>query len=57
MLLLNCSVCGKGKSTFVKNQELNNFDDTVKSQIKTHSDIRPPKYRSTLVLMQNLSRF
>ena len=26
MLLSNCTVCGKKKSTFVKNKELHNFD-------------------------------
>ena len=26
MLLSNCAVCGKKKSAFVKNKELNNFD-------------------------------
>ena len=25
MLLLNCAVCDKKKSTFIKNQELHNF--------------------------------
>ena len=27
MLLSNCAVCGKKKSTFIKNKELNNFND------------------------------
>ena len=27
MLLSNCTVCGKKKSTFIKNQELHNFDN------------------------------
>ena len=26
MLLSNCSICGKKKSTFIKNKELHNFD-------------------------------
>ena len=26
MLLSNCAVCGKIKSTFIKNKELHNFD-------------------------------
>ena len=26
MLLSNCAVCGKKKSTFIKNKELDNFD-------------------------------
>ena len=26
MLLLNCALCGKRKSTFIKNKELHNFD-------------------------------
>ena len=26
MLLSNCAVCGKKKSTFTKNKELHNFD-------------------------------
>ena len=26
MLLSNCAVCGKKKSTFIKNKELHNFD-------------------------------
>ena len=26
MLLSNCTICGKKKSTFIKNQELHNFD-------------------------------
>ena len=26
MLLSNCAVCRKKKSTFIKNKELNNFD-------------------------------
>ena len=27
MLLSNCVVCGKKKSTFIKNKELHNFDN------------------------------
>ena len=27
MLLSNCAICGKKKSTFIKNQELRNFDN------------------------------
>ena len=27
MLLSNCAVCGKKKSTFIKNKELHNFDN------------------------------
>ena len=27
MLLSNCAVCGKKKSTFINNQELHNFDN------------------------------
>ena len=27
MLLSNCAVCGKKKSTFIKNKELHNFND------------------------------
>ena len=27
MLLSNCNICGKKKSTFIKNKELNNFND------------------------------
>ena len=27
MLLSNCTVCGKKKSTFIKNKELNNFNN------------------------------
>ena len=30
MLLSNCAVCGKKKSTFIKNKELCNFDDQFK---------------------------
>ena len=26
MLLSNCSICGKKKSTFIKNKELHNFN-------------------------------
>ena len=26
MLLSHCTICGKKKSTFIKNQELHNFD-------------------------------
>ena len=26
MLLSNCAVCGKKKSTFIKNKEIHNFD-------------------------------
>ena len=28
MLLLNCAVCCKKKSTFIKNQELHSFNNT-----------------------------
>ena len=27
MLLSNCAICGKKKSTFIKNQELHNFNN------------------------------
>ena len=27
MFLLNCAICGKKKSTFIKNQELHNFNN------------------------------
>ena len=27
MLLSNCTICGKNKSTFIKNKELPNFND------------------------------
>ena len=27
MLLLNCTICGKKKWTFIKNKELHNFND------------------------------
>ena len=27
MLLSNCAICGKNKSTFIKNKELQNFND------------------------------
>ena len=27
MLLWNCAVCGEEKSTFIKNKELNSFND------------------------------
>ena len=27
MLLSNCNICGKKKSTFIKNKELSNFND------------------------------
>ena len=30
MLLSNCVVCGKKKSTFIKNKELHNFNDYSK---------------------------
>ena len=30
MLLSNCAICGKKKSTFIKNKELNNFNDSSK---------------------------
>ena len=29
MLLSNCAICGKKKSTFIKNQELHNFNVTL----------------------------
>ena len=30
MLLSNCAICGKEKSTFIKNKELNNFNHLFK---------------------------
>ena len=30
MLLSNCTICGKKKSTFIKIKELNNFNDQFK---------------------------
>ena len=34
MLLSNCAVCGKKKSTFIKNKELHNFNNNWNDQFK-----------------------
>ena len=31
MLLSNCAICGKKKSTFIKNKKLHNFNDQLKA--------------------------
>ena len=34
MLLSNCAVCGKKKSTFIRNQELHNFNNILNDYFK-----------------------
>ena len=56
MLLSNCAICGKKKSTFIKNKEFHNFNNRADFRKKRQRPIYCEMVRLDLLFQKNLSK-